>query len=172
MRVAVGVCGMALVFAFSPFAFAQGQHHLTVAAYWHIPLCLLVCRWASIGGGLQWRGWRFRFSVAVAILAGVQNIYYAAMFIQLLGLGCALQLVRRNWRGIIAAVTVGTVTFGTVIVMNVNTFVYHLQHGPNPGAVSRSYEEIEWTAMKFVDFFMPWQHRWPAFAKWAPELFQ
>lgn len=162
---------MALVFAFSQFVFAHGQHHLTVAACWNIPLCLLVCRWVSTGGGLQWRGWRFRFAVAVALVAGIQNIYYAAIFIQLLGLGCALQLMRRNWRALVPAVAVGGVAFVTFLVMNVNMFIYHFQHGPNPGAITRRYKELEWTGMKFVDFFMPWQHRWPAFANWAQNYF-
>ncbi len=161
-----------LVFAFAQFAFAHGQHHLTIAAYWHIPLCLLVCRWASTAGGLQWKSRRFRFAVAVAVLAGIQNVYYAAMFIQLLGLGCAFQLVRGHRRAILSAIAVGSVTFATFMVMNLNTFIYHLQHGPNNVAVSRHYYEIEWTGLKLVDFFMPWQHRVPAFADWSRRYFE
>ena len=162
---------MALVFAFSPFMFAQGQHHMTVASCWHIPLCLLVCRWASIGGGLRWKDWRFRFALAVAFLAGIQNVYYAAMFLQLLGIGCVLQFARGRRDAVLPAITVGAVTFATFLLMNVNTFVFHHEFGPNNAAVTRHYEEIEWTAMKFMDFFMPWQHRLPAFENWSRNYF-
>ena len=160
-----------LVFAFAPYAFGHGQHHLTLSAYWHIPLCLLVCRWAATGGGLQWKSWRFRLAVGVAIVSGMQNIYYAAMFVQLLGLGCVLQFLRGRGRAVVAAITVGTVTVATFLLMNVNTFIYHLKYGPNQVAVSRHYQEIEWTAMKLVDFFMPWQHRIQAFQDFSRQYY-
>src|ERR1700677_2245982 len=35
----------AMVFAFARYAFAQGEHHLTITSYWHVPLCLLVAIW-------------------------------------------------------------------------------------------------------------------------------
>ena len=165
---------MALVFAFSPFVFAHGQHHLTVAAVWHIPLCLLVCGWASLGGGLQWKEWRFRFAATVAVMAGIQNIYYAAMFVQLLGLACVIQISSppagrgdspcdcdRHGDGR----NVPGDEHQHVSLPSANT-------GRTTRAVTRHYEEIEWTAMKFVDFFMPWQHRFPAFAKWSRGLFR
>lgn len=158
-----------LVFAFAPFSFAHGMHHLTVAAYWHLPLCLLICRYAARGGGVQWGGRRFWFAAGVAVLTGMQNIYFAVMFVQLLGLCCLLQAFRKRWGAVIGAVILGTITTGTYILMCSSTFLYHFQHGPNAGVVSRKYFELETTALKFVDFFMPWQHRLPGYADWTKE---
>ncbi|HWB58669.1 MAG TPA: hypothetical protein VG733_04220 [Chthoniobacteraceae bacterium] len=158
---------MALVFAFAPFLFAHGQHHMTIIAVWHIPLCLLVCQWVSTGEGLRWKGWRFWFAAGVAIFAAVQNVYYAGMFLQLLALGCVLQLLRGRWRAALPPMAVGALVMATFLAMNVNTFVYHHKYGPNSVAVTRVYEELEWTGMKLIDFFMPWQHRIGAFQKWS-----
>ena len=167
---------MALVFAFSQFVFAQGQaHHLTVAACWHILLMLgSSAAGRSIGGGLQWQGWRFRLSVAVAILAGVQNIYYAAMFIQLLGIGCA----RSNSCDATGGESLHAVAVGTVMTRQGHRderqhLRLPLAARPESRAIPwRSCEETEWTATKFADLFMPWQHVGCApSANWAQNYF-
>jgi hypothetical protein len=160
-----------IAFGFSNYAFAQGQHHLTLSMYWPLPLFLLVCRWAAMGRGLRWGGRNYWLALGIAFIAGTHNVYYASMFIQLLGISCLVQLTRRHWSGIAGAISLGAFTLFTFLLMNVNTFIYHLQHGSNRGVVSRVYAEIEFTALKFTDLFMPLQHRIPAVAQWANAYF-
>ena len=49
----------AFAFGLAPYAFAQSPHHITCEYVWHIPLFLLVWKWAATEGGLE--PWTPRF---------------------------------------------------------------------------------------------------------------
>jgi hypothetical protein len=159
----------ALAFAFARYGFAHEPHHVTLLAYWHIPLCLVVCRWIA-GEGLELRGARFRFALFVAVVTGIQPVYYTNMFLQLVILGGLYQVIRHRWqwRKALPAVIIGAVTFAAFLLMNVDTFYYNFANGPNPGAVVREYRWVEIYALKIVDLIVPSpEHRFPPLARWA-----
>jgi hypothetical protein len=65
-----------LAFAFARYAFAHGLHHLTVLYYWHVPLCLVVCEWVIRREGIKFGERRFVFALLVALITGIQHVYY------------------------------------------------------------------------------------------------
>ena len=113
----------ALVFAFARFGFAHGLHHYTIAYFWHVPLDLVVCRWIVSGEGINFRERRFVFALVVALITGIQNVYYTNMFAQFVLFGGLVQWGRRGWRASLpAAAVIGTSATG-FLLMNANTFV-------------------------------------------------
>ncbi len=160
----------ALVFAFSRYAFAHGLHHIALVYYWHVPLCLLVCRWTSTRRGLG--GWRMPFALAVAVIAGVQNVYYTNMFLQLVLLGAFFQCVKRGWRAALPGAGVIAVAALTFLFMRTDTFAYRISNGPNPEAVERYYESVEYYALDVCALFTPPpDHRLRIFANHAQDYF-
>jgi len=146
----------ALAYGLAPYAFARAVPHLGLTYFWHIPLCLLVCGWCGSRRGLETRGREFWFAVSVACLTGIQNIYYANPFLQFLALAGLAQIIRgQSWRKIITPFVIGAVTVFFVLVMNLDTIVYQITHGPNLGAAIRTYQSVEMYALKPLDLFMP-----------------
>ena len=144
-----------IAFGFAQFAFARSLHHLNVTMYWYVPICLLIANWITRNemGGLGQR--RYRLSLLLSFLIGMQNPYYTNMFLQLVLLGAFYQYFRQGWRPVQqAAGIVGAAACG-FFLMNINTFAYHLSHGKNPGAVVREYKWLELSALKFVDMLVP-----------------
>jgi hypothetical protein len=144
-----------VAFGFAQFAFARSLHHLNVTMYWYVPICLLIANWITRNemGGLGQR--RYRLSLLLSFLIGMQNPYYTNMFLQLVLLGAFYQYFRQGWRPVQqAAGIVGAAACG-FFLMNINTFAYHLSQGKNPGAVVREYKWLELSALKFVDMLVP-----------------
>ena len=142
-------------FGFAQFAFARSLHHLNVTMYWHVPICLLIANWVTRNemGGLGQR--RYRLSLLLSFLIGMQNPYYTNMFLQLVLLGAFYQYFRQGWRPVQqAAGIVGAAACG-FFLMNINSFAYHLANGKNPGAIAREYKWLELSALKFVDMLVP-----------------
>jgi phosphoglycerol transferase len=144
-----------IAFGFAQFASARSIHHLMVTHYWYIPFCLLIADRVTRNemGGLRQR--RYLVSLLAAFLIGMQNPYYTNMFLQLVMLGAFYQYFRQGWRpvqqaaGIVAAAACG------FFLMNVDSWIYRLGHGANPGAVLREYRWLELSALKFVDLLVP-----------------
>lgn len=158
-----------LIFAFARFGFAHEIHHIPTAYIWHLPLCMVVCRWVTCGDGLKMRGGQFIFSLVVAVITGVQNPYNTNIFVLFLLIGAAVQVWRKwNWQAAIPALTLVGASAVAFLFMNSNTFLYHLRNGGNADAVVRSYQWMEFYSLKFVDMMMPPpDHRFPPFAAWA-----
>ena len=146
----------AFVFALSRYAFAHGAHHLNITLFWHVPLCLVVCRWISLGEGLPQRGSRFWIAVGIAFVAGTQNIYYTNIFIQLAALGALVQWIRHGWKNAWPGFVICGVSILAVLLMNVNTLVAWATEGVNTGAVVRYYQWVEFYALKVADLFIPY----------------
>ena len=161
-----------LVFAFSRFGFSHGIHHIPTAYVWNLPLCLLMFHWITDGEGIRFHTPRYIFALIVALVTGVQNPYNTNMFCQLVLIGGIVAWWRagdwRQWRVSLPAVSIiGVVAVGFIFV-NSNTFLYHLLHGGNSGAVVRPYKWLELYGLKLVDMVMPPpDHRFGPFAFWA-----
>ena len=147
-----------ITFGFAQFTWARSIHHLNVTNCWYIPICLLIAGWITRDEmGPLWRR-RYSFSLLAAFLIGMQNPYYTNMFLQLAILGAFYQYFRQGWRpiqqaaGIVAAAACG------FFLMNLDTFIYRLEQGANPGAMVREYRWLELSALKFVDLFIPPQN--------------
>ena len=143
-----------LLFGFARMAFARQLHHLPVTFYWHVPLCLLVCYWIG-SGTLGWRSPRFWVAVAIAVVTGWQNPYYTSMFLQLAFFAAAYRFVRGDRATSWSAGAVMAAAIAAFFSTNLDTFYCHFVNGPNPGAVVRNYQWLEYYALKPLDLLMP-----------------
>jgi len=160
--------GGALLFAMSPYAFAHSLHHVDITCYWHIPLGLLVCFWIANGSGLQFATQDYWVALGVAAVFGLQNVYYTNIFIQLVGVSLIIRWMRhgwRNWQICLAPLSIGAAAFGVFILMALRVPLYAMFHGHNPSATVRSYAQMEYYALKLIDFFIPFPtHKFGPFA--------
>ena len=144
-----------LAFGLAPFLFAQSPHHVTVAWAWHVPLFILVWRWAgdpSVVPGDR----RFLAAAAIGFIAGVQNPYYTNILCQLALLSGAVAA----WRGgsvhhLRTAGAVVAAAAGAFVLMHLDSLAFTWSHGPNPGGVVREYKWMEIYGLKLVDLFVP-----------------
>lgn len=163
--------GAGLLFGFSRMAFARQVHHLTVGAYWHVPLCLLVCYWIGTGG-LVWRSRPFWIAIAVAVLTGWQNAYYTFLFLQLAFFACAFRFLRGDKATSKSGGAVIATALASFASTNLDTLFYRLFNGPNPGAVARNYQWLEYYALKPLDLFVPPpDHNMPLMADLGAQYF-
>jgi len=146
----------AFAYGLAPFLFAQSPHHITVAWAWHVPLFIPVWKWAVSGSGLVVGSKRFWIAVGIAVLTGLQNVYYTNIFCQLTLLGGVVSCVRRKspspLLGGLGVVAAAALAFG---LMNLDTWSYRLVHGANAGAVVREYKWLEIYGLKIVDLVVP-----------------
>jgi len=158
-----------LAYGLAPFIFAQSPHHITVAHAWHVPLFLLVWRWAASEPGLRFGTPEFRWSVAIAILTGLQNVYWTNVLCQLTLLGAgALALRTASREPLKAAFAVVGAAAAAFAVMNLDTWTFRAVNGPNAGAVVREYKWLEIYGLKLVDLVVPpVTHHSDAFAAFA-----
>ncbi|MEY2497389.1 MAG: hypothetical protein QOD12_945 [Verrucomicrobiota bacterium] len=164
---AVSVAGAAL-FSLSRFAFARSLHHLSLTFYWHLPLGVLVIWYCLTRPTLDRERRLVLFCVAVAILHGVQNIYYTGMFLQFLaGISCYHALRREPWRRIVFPLFLAAIAVFTVGLMNIDTLSSRLANGPNPFVIVRNYAGGELYALKPIELIVPVVHRITALGDWG-----
>lgn len=158
-----------LAFGLAPYLFAQSPHHLSPQLCWHIPLFLPVWRWTTDTQGIAIGSRRFYFSIGVAIVTGLQSVYFTFVFCQLLVLGTFVSAWRnRAWQTLTATFLILASTAGAFGLMNLDTWLYRLHHGPNPAAVVRPYQWLEIYGLKAVDLVCPpATHTITPVAEWA-----
>jgi phosphoglycerol transferase len=159
----------ALAYGLAPFIFAQSPHHITVASVWHIPLFLLVWKWASVEPGISFGSQRFWWALGIAFITGLQNVYYTNIFCQLTLLGAGFVSLRTGSRTPLkTAVAIVGAAAAAFALMNVDTWSYKAVHGPNGGALVREYKWLEIYGLKLVDLVVPpVTHHFQLFADFA-----
>jgi hypothetical protein len=159
----------ALAFGLAPFIFAQSPHHITVASVWHVPLFLLVWKWASVEPGLAFGSRKFWWAIGIAFLTGLQNVYFTNILCQLTLLGAGLLWLRTGSRTPLkAALAVIGAAAAAFALMNVDGWAYKAVHGPNGGALVREYKWLEIYGLKLVDLVVPpATHHFQLFANFA-----
>jgi phosphoglycerol transferase len=157
----------ASLFSLSPFAFARSLWHLVLTFYWHVPLGLLVIWWCVGTRAYQDRRKR-TFAIAVAVLHGVQYIYYTGIFLQFLFLAALVCLIRRNpWKQVLFPLKVAGVVVATLVAMNFDTFYYRAVNGPNESALVRDHLGMELYALRPIELLLPAVHRLEALQAWT-----
>jgi phosphoglycerol transferase len=157
----------AMVFAFSRYAFSRGLLHLGLTLYWHVPLGVLAVWWCTREEPLLSNRPRLRGALAIAVIFGIQNAYYAWMFAQLLGLAAVYQLLRRGRRDmVLGPIVLLAALGGTFALMNADTFYSRIVNGPPGEVVARNYPGLEFYALKPIELLLPvvhqigWVHNW------------
>jgi len=144
----------ALAFAAAHYIWFRSLAHLALSLCWHIPLDLLVLGWCFRRHGLPLRSRRFAFATAVAVVAALFNVYYAAMLVQLLALCALAHLVRGSGRKAVAPILLAVLVVGLFALESLGTLLYPVEHGRNLLAVQRSYGDLEHYALKPIELFL------------------
>ena len=187
----------ALLFGFSAYIFARSEHHLTVAYVAHIPLVILVFRWAIAGAFVSENSGtvrrtvpsgnaedatpetaaglldntRFMWALGIAVFTGLNHVYYTNMLVQFVGLACLYQVFHKRWAPARRAALVAVCGLAAFILININSFWASHVHGPNPVAVSRTFYFLEYSGFKLADLFIPSPQHWiPAVGRWSERL--
>lgn len=159
----------ALAFGLAPFIFAQSPFHITTEYVWHVAFFLPIWRWVATEPGIAPGSRRFWFAVVVGFIAGLQSPYWTNILCQLTLLGAGIAYWRhRSWPAFKSALAVVGAAAVAFILMNLDTWMYRLAAGPNPGALSREYKWMEIYGLKLVDLVIPLAtHRSAALAAFA-----
>ena len=156
----------ALLFGMAPYGFAHSLHHFVITAFWHVSLGVLVCYWVSNGNGLRFRSRNYWTAIGIAVITGWLNVYYASLFIQMVGIGLIIQWMRHGWRAALPPFSIGCAAFGAFVLMDLHSSLYGLIHGHNPTALIRNYGQMELYGLKLVDLFIPFPtHKIPMLAE-------
>jgi hypothetical protein len=145
----------AVAFACSPYIFYRHLSHLALSLYWHIPLDVLVVGWCFRRYGLRVRSRRFAFALAVAVVTALFNVYYAALFVQLLVLCAAAQALRGAWRKAAAPLLLSAGLLGILALESLGTLLHPLKQGRNLAAVHRTHADLARYALMPIELVLP-----------------
>ncbi|MFI5007675.1 MAG: hypothetical protein ACHQKZ_09550 [Solirubrobacterales bacterium] len=145
----------ASAFALAPYIFYRSITHLSLSLYWPIPLAILVVAECARPRGLTLGTRRFLLALAVALVVGLGNVYYAGLMAQFLLLAAAAQAFRRRWRLGLSPLLLAGVLVAAEVADNAHFFLARIREGPNPAAVVRPYGNLERFALKPIELVLP-----------------
>jgi hypothetical protein len=158
----------ALLFAFSHYIFWRNLAHIGYTFYWHLPLMLLVTRWAYSSRPIQIKSRHWFAAITIAAVSGAFNPYYTWMFLQFLGFGVLLHLARKQYLLIRFPLLLIGVTATSFLIMNADTLSYSLLHGANFHAVIRNLAGLELYSLRIPELvFPPEYHAWRGWAEYG-----
>jgi len=169
-----------LLFAFLPYHFWRGEMHLFMAAYYVVPLTVVVCLWICLdeplfgrkpqgetGAAWRWvdpRGLASLIVCALAALTGAYAAFFTGFFLVVAGvIGSSRQWSLRPLRA--AGILAATLFLAFLINLSPN-LLYAYEHGENRMVARRSSGEAELLGLKIAQLLMPVTgHRLPALAR-------
>ena len=159
-----------MLFAFLPYHFFRGEVHFFYAAYYTVPLAVLLILRVCAGESLfarspeedrvlrRRRYLRNAATIGLCAIVACSGIYYsifAGFFLLIAGFYSFFRARPRTYRPLVTAgVLIGVL--GLVGVVNLLPNISHmLQYGRNPEVPHRTYEGAEIYAMKVVQLLLP-----------------
>lgn len=130
-----------LLYTLLPFHFMRGQHHLFLAAYFIVPLAVMLVLWVA-SGSVSWvdtetrkfsvnlRDRKLFLSLAVCLLlaaSGAYYAYFACFFLLIAGILAALRWT--NARHLLLPGVLVAVIFGGLVVNLLPSILHLRQHG-------------------------------------------
>ena len=159
---------LAVLYAFAPYHFSRGEAHLYLAAYYPVPLALvLIYRAVSgeplwsrrTGGGRRWRArltGRNAANAGVLLLLGTASSYYSVFTLLLLTLAALVAWAQDRRVRTLAGVVVAQAVLVVVLVVNMlPNLLYERAHGSNPVALARSAAGTEVYGFKLASLLLP-----------------
>jgi phosphoglycerol transferase len=155
-----------LLYTFVPYHLSRGQHHLFLAAYYLVPLAVMVALWLASGtlalldpreGRWSWRWCRAKLigAAVICVLLASSGIYYAffACFLFLVGGGLAA-IRRRDTRHLALPAALCALTLA-VLLANLSPSLLHFQqHGATP-IIQRSPADAELYGLRISQLLLP-----------------
>lgn len=162
----------AVLFSMSRFAFARNLSHLGPLFYWHVPLGLIVAWWCGGSRPLLNDRKKILLCIGVAVLHGIQDPYYSGIFLQFLVLASLLCFIRREqWSKIMFPLFLAVLVLATHVLMTVDLFYAKLINGANTEAFVRTYAGLELYALKPLELFLPFPHRFQPLYDWIHKVY-
>lgn len=168
-----------LLFAFIPYHFMRGEAHLLLAAYFLIPLVVLVIFWlfddnfllnqrneGQRGPFRLWLSGKNIFAIVICIGVASSNIYYPFLSCCLILVGgiCAA-LSRKRWMPLFnSGILIGVIAL-CVAAWNIPSLLYWFNNGMNSNVAIRDPQQSETYGLKIIELLLPVMgHRIPLLA--------
>ncbi|MBV8779913.1 MAG: hypothetical protein JO353_00815 [Phycisphaerae bacterium] len=153
------------LYAFLPFHLIRGEMHLTLGAYYMVPLTLPAILTIARGEALS-RGWWV--AAPAFALIGLSNIYHAAFALFFVMVAAIIGIARRG-RAARTACANGALLFlltaATLGLQFIPSALHTRTVGPNPLAVNRSPADADTFGLKLAQLILPVPgHRLPNLA--------
>jgi len=174
------LCG-SLLYTFLPFHFGRGQHHLFLAAYYLVPLGIMVALWIMLGAvslvdderRWSWRHCRGKLLAGVIICAliGSGGVYYAffTCFFFLVAGGVAA-FRRGDARHLVLPAALVVLTAAVITVHFLPSIVHVYRHGDTP-MIRRYPVDAELYGLRVSQLLLPVTgHRLPWVARFKEFL--
>lgn len=153
-----------LLYAFLPYHFFR-SYHLFLAAYYLVPLMVLVVLWVWSEERFAWKSRKGLISAVVCVSVGCCGIYYpffSCFLLMIAGLTAAWN--RRSMLPLVPALILTGVMAGTVAGNHLPTALYQRTHG-SAAMGSRSVADAEIMGLKITQLVLPiGGHRLETFA--------
>jgi hypothetical protein len=160
---------LAVLFAFAPYHFLRGEVHLTLGAYWPVPLAaVLVLRviggaslWARREGHGRWalKAWLTLANagtLVILLLLGTASSYYALFTLFLLAFAGLVAVLREHrLTDLVGSAAAGVLLLGVMMANLAPDLLYARSHGANMQVLKRSSFETELYAFKFASLILP-----------------
>ncbi len=169
-----------LLFSFLPYKFYRSISHLSLSAYYVVPLSCLTILWLYLDRIAifapkanrpqnELKAGRFRLlgSIGICILQGVSGVYYAffACYL-LLGAGMASAFRSKKIHPILTAMLLVAITCGSMLANLAPHLLYQWRHGKNPAVAVRELEGVELLGLKLSHLLLPVpNHRFKPFSE-------
>lgn len=167
------VFAAALLFGLAPFAFTRNLGHLTLAAYWHVPLALFAIKWAAgdVRSDISCRAQR-ALAATGAVLAGLLNPYYLGAFLWLGACTLAGSIAARRRRDVLATCAILGLAVAAFAIESLDSLWMIAKYGPNREAIVRSLGDLDTYGLRLPDLAFPYIHRSDAIQAWSDRLYQ
>jgi hypothetical protein len=172
-----------VVYAILPYHFLRADPHLTLSAYYVVPLgALLLYEFrgergkegatADAPGVLSGGSWRTRAARLVRsrwfwipVILGSGGVYYASFFVFLaITAGCLTALRGRNLRRLALPAICSALVVAVLVINNAPSLLYSARHGRNEAAVERRLGENDVYGLQLSYLVLPMSdHRLPLF---------
>ena len=174
---------VSVLFAFLPYHFLR-LTHLFLAAYYLIPLLVMIILWVYLGrlpffrcdegqkSTWQLFSGKTLAAILICVLIGSGGIYYAffGCFLLLVA-GAAGSLERKNFYALGSALALVAIIAGTALCNIAPHIAYVMQHGANSEAGRRYHYENEMYGLRIVQMLLPvMSHRIGGFANMRARL--
>ncbi|MDX2034383.1 MAG: hypothetical protein SF339_27155 [Blastocatellia bacterium] len=144
----------ALLYTFLPYHFVRGEHHLFLAAYFTVPLAVMMVLWVA-AGAVAPRSRKMAASVGICLVLGATGTYYAffTCFFLLVAGGLAAAQHRRLRLLAMPCVLVA-ILFGGLVINLLPSILYLRERGDTP-VVQRQTYEAEIYALRIGQLLLP-----------------
>ena len=146
---------LAIIYSGNTYLAIKGLGHLGFSFLWHLPLGIV----ASIilfrqGKGLGRFDWVFL--LLIAVITSISNIYYTFILVQFWAMASFASTIReKELRNLLPFTGMLLVVICGFTAMNMDTFSYAREYGPNLGATQRNYQGMEIYSLKPLEMLLP-----------------